>query len=363
MVKFVDLLLTRIKPNCAVWEITLKCNSRCIHCGSDAGLARSAELSTNEALRLVKDLKSCGYKGVALMGGEPLLRDDWYDIAKEVKNQKMQLSIITNGLNLDKYIQEVKELKTDCISLSLDGGKAETHDYLRGIRGSFDKTIKLIHLLRKEHLPVSVITSVSKINFKEINMIKKTLTDMNVAWQIQLAVPIGRFRKELVISREEYYTLALFIAINHKKYSYRRLPLIGAHCFGYFSRFIPNLGLNPWIGCQAGHSVLGIQSNGNIKGCLTLPDEFIEGNIRKESLNNILKRLKIKRYPLRNFCQQCDISDDCKGGCTGTSLAFKSFKNPYCLRAIENGFLNHNPMPINRRIDSTLSKLNNIFNL
>ncbi len=107
MTKFADLLLNKIKPNCAVWEITLNCNSKCIHCGSDAGTARSDELDTDEALKLVKDLRSYGFKGVALMGGEPLLRDDWYDIARDVKNQKMHLSIISNGLNLEKHIQEI----------------------------------------------------------------------------------------------------------------------------------------------------------------------------------------------------------------------------------------------------------------
>ncbi len=361
MTKFADLILNKIKPNCAVWEITLKCNSKCIHCGSDAGFARSDELNTNEALKLVKDLKLYGFKGVALMGGEPLLRDDWYDIARAVKIQKMQLSIITNGLNLEKHIQEIKELKTDCVSLSLDGGRGETHDYLRGVKNSFKKTLNLINLLKKEKLPVSIITSVSTINFKEINMIKTLLIDKNVAWQIQLAVPIGRFPKELVISREEYYTLALFIAINHKKYTYKRLPLIGAHCFGYFSRFVHKLGLNPWVGCQAGRSVLGIQSNGNIKGCLTLPDDYIEGNIRNESLDEILKRLKNKRYPLKGFCQQCDLANDCKGGCLGTSLALKSFESPYCLRAIENTMINHKLMPINKKVDTTISKLINIL--
>jgi len=240
MPSILSYITRRIKPSCAVWEITLRCNSKCIHCGSIAGEARSDELDTEEALQLVKDLYSCGYKGVALMGGEPLVREDWFEIASEVKKLKMELSIVTNGLNLKRHIQHLKVLDVDCISLSLDGATPKTHDYLRGIDGAFDNTQEIMRLLEKEDLPISIITTVSKINFNEIEKIKDIIVDRNIAWQIQLAIPIGRFPRDLVISREEFYTLALFISINAKKYSYKRLPIIGAHCFGYYSKFMPN---------------------------------------------------------------------------------------------------------------------------
>ena len=139
MPSLISFLTSRIKNSCAVWEITLRCNSKCIHCGSRAGSARSDELNTEEALKLVKELHSCGYKGVALMGGEPLVRKDWFEIAKEVKKYKMDLSIVTNGLTVVENIQKLKNLDVDCVSLSLDGGKPETHDYLRGIKGAFEK--------------------------------------------------------------------------------------------------------------------------------------------------------------------------------------------------------------------------------
>ena len=368
MPSLISLLTRRIKNSCAVWEITLKCNSKCIHCGSEAGKARSDELSTEEALILVKDLQSCGYKGVALMGGEPLIREDWYQIAKEVKKCKMDLSIVTNGLIVDENIQKLRKLDLDCVSLSLDGGTAETHDYLRGIKGAFNKTINAINKLKKEKIPISVITTVSKINLKEIAKIKELLLDRNIAWQIQIAIPIGRFTKGLVISRDEFYTLAMFIAINVKKYSYKRLPLIGAHCFGHFSRFIPNLGLAPWVGCQAGYSVLGIQSNGNIKGCLTLPDEFVEGNVRNQDLKEILSNAqafsynrKFEKKNLKGYCRNCDLAMECKGGCMGTSLALKYYDDPLCLRAIENVLFNKKKLPKSSKLDTTISKYRNLY--
>ena len=164
MPNITSLISQRIKPSCAVWEITLKCNSNCIHCGSKAGKTRPDELNTEESLNLVREIHDCGYKGVALMGGEPLIRDDWYDIAREIKKNKLELSIVTNGLTLNENIQELKSLKVDCVSLSLDGGSAKVHDYLRGMPGSFEKTLNAINRLKEEKLPVNVITAVSKTN-------------------------------------------------------------------------------------------------------------------------------------------------------------------------------------------------------
>lgn len=368
MPSLTSIIAEKIKGSCAVWEITLKCNSNCIHCGSKAGKSRIEELNTEEALNLVRELHSCGYKGVALMGGEPLIREDWYEIAKEIKKEKMELSIVTNGLNLAHHIDELKNLDVDCVSLSLDGATPKIHDYLRGINGAFKKTIQAIKILKKANLPVSVITTVSKINIKEIDQIKNILLDRNIAWQIQLAIPIGRFPRELTLSREEYFALAMFIATNVKKYSYKRLPVIGAHCFGYFSRLIPNLGLEPWVGCQAGYSVLGIQSNGNIKGCLTLPDDFIEGNIREQSLKSIISKpdafsynKRLNKQYLKGYCINCNFSKECKGGCLGTRIALKCFDEPYCLRAIENMLLDSQKLPIRGKLDSFISKYKNLY--
>lgn len=368
MPSILSYITRRIKPSCAVWEITLRCNSKCIHCGSSAGKARSDELDTEEALQLVNDLQSYGYKGVALMGGEPLVREDWFEIASEVKKLKMELSIVTNGLNLKRHIQQVKKLNVDCISLSLDGATPKTHDYLRGIDGAFENTLEVMRLLENEDLPISIITTVSKINFNEIEKIKDIIVDRNIAWQIQLAIPIGRFPRDLVISREQFYTLALFISINAKKYSYKRLPIIGAHCFGYYSKFMPNLGLDPWVGCQAGLSILGIQSNGNIKGCLTHPDSLIVGNIRNQPLKKILSNPSAFRYNrafktdyLKGYCINCDVNKECKGGCYGTSIALKSYDEPYCLRAIENQSSLPDNLPLKGKLNVYFSKYQNLY--
>ena len=358
-----------LKHKCAVWEFTLKCNSKCIHCGSSAGKSRVDELNTEEALKLVKDLHSYGYDGIALMGGEPFLRNDWYEVAREIKRNKMKLTIVSNGLEIISRIQKLKKMQPDCISLSLDGGNPKTHDYIRGIKGAFNKVLNTTEILRREKLPISVITTVNKINFKELNLIRDLLINKKIAWQIQISLPIGRFSKELVITRDQFYAVAMFIAVNLKRYSSKELPLIGAHCFGYYSYLLPELGLEPWIGCQAGKSVLGIQSNGNIKGCLTLPDNFIEGNVRVNNLHDILNSRFDSKYNLylnnnisNKYCLQCEMVKKCKGGCLGTAIALNSFENPYCLRALEKKLFKNNYIPFRWKINSKISKYKYLYN-
>ena len=354
------------KHKCAVWEFTLKCNSNCIHCGSSAGKPRSDELNTRESIILVKDLKSCGYDGVALMGGEPFLRNDWYDVAKEIKNNNMKLTLVSNGLQIRKEISKLNHLNVDCVSLSLDGASPQVHDYLRGVQGAFDKVLDSIKLLQNEDISISIITTVSKINLKELSKIRDLLINKNIAWQIQMAIPIGRFPRELVISREQYYGVAMFIAINLEKYSTKQLPLMGAHCFGYFSTTLPEIGLEPWFGCQAGKSVLGIQSNGNIKGCLTLSDDFIEGNIRTTNLSDILgSPLKCNNYfhniNIQDYCNSCKMFKKCKGGCLGMKVAINSVKNPYCLKAIEKKIFKDDYIPFRWKINSKISRYKYLY--
>jgi len=333
-------------PGCFIWELTLACNLRCLHCGSSAGKARENELTLKEALKLVKDLAELGTHEVCLMGGEPLIRKDWYEIAKEVRNYGMSLSIISNAYNIsDDVINKFRKLEPHAISTSLDGGTAKTHDHIRGINGSFDRVMKYLELSRKADLPTSAITTVSRLNFKELPLIKDLLFDRFIAWQIQTASPIGRFPRDLVLNEEEFYALGLFIAVLKQKYTSRQMPVIGAHCLGYYSSKIPELGILPeWIGCQAGVSICSVQSDGFVKGCLSTPDEFIEGNIRERSIidfwndpNSFKYNRQFKKEDLGENCKDCKYGEKCRGGCISMSAAYtgKPFNSPFCFYRIE----------------------------
>ena len=88
--------------NCAVWEFTLKCNLRCTHCGSSAGLARKKELDTKECFRLCEELAELGCNDVSLMGGEPFMRKDYAELLRGIRPYCHYLAFITNGAMLNE---------------------------------------------------------------------------------------------------------------------------------------------------------------------------------------------------------------------------------------------------------------------
>jgi radical SAM protein with 4Fe4S-binding SPASM domain len=337
-------------PLSVAWELTLSCNMKCMHCGSSAGETRTHELTTQEAFDLCNQLQGLHAKYINLTGGEAILRKDWYDISKEIRDLGMEVSVLSNGLALnEKIISELRTVGVYAIALSLDGGTAEKHDSIRGVPGSFEKCLSSLVAVQKANLPATVITTVHKGNLKELSTIRDLIIGKTKAWQIQIAVPIGRFPKDLILTKEEFYAVALFIASTRKHYSVKELAVMGAHSIGYHSQVLRNTMVSPvWKGCQAGMSVLGIQSDGSIKGCLSLPESYIEGNIRQKRLADIWNDPHAFSYnrncttsDLKNQCASCRYGTTCKGGCTTASASITGapHNDPYCLYSLETKML------------------------
>ncbi|MDR2431736.1 MAG: radical SAM protein [Candidatus Margulisbacteria bacterium] len=344
-------IIEKHQPDCAVWELTLLCNFKCLHCGGSAGLSRKNELTFAEMTKVAEDLKKIEFQRVSLIGGETFLRKDWYEIAKMIVDTGLGITYVTNGSlfpNNEKLVKQVIDTKPSVIGFSLDGGKAETHDYIRGYKGAFAKLWQSLALFDDEGLSLSVITAVNKFNVKELPLIRDLILGKGIAWQIQICSNNGkRFDKNYFLSKDEYLYVAKFIHQSVKEYTTDELPIAGADDLGYFSEKYPfcTINYNCWDGCKAGRSNLGIQSNGNIKGCDSLPDEYIEGNVRERSLYDIWTDPKSFAYT-RNFdksrlkgcCAKCRYGVVCKGGCVDIahSISGHAFENSYCLYANEN---------------------------
>jgi radical SAM protein with 4Fe4S-binding SPASM domain len=341
----------KIKPPVtALYELTLKCNMKCIHCGSSAGKERKEELTTEEWNSVTDQLANVGCKRIALLGGEPFLRKDWYELSKNVLDNNMKVIYITNGYLLDgKKVEKIRKINPFVVGVSLDGSNANTHDRIRGINGSFDKSRNALLMLSKNNIPSTAVTTINKLNFKELPHIREWLLNRGITWQLQIAIPIGRFRKELMLSKEEFYSAALFIAATRRKYRIKELPIMGAHSFGYYSKVLPNHAILPnWNGCQAGITAIAIQSNGGVKGCLSLPEEFVEANIKEKRLKEIWEdpnfcsfMRSFNKQNLNGECKECKYGKKCKGGCMAASVSLtgEKFSNPYCFKLIEENYM------------------------
>jgi len=331
----------------AVWEFTLDCNLNCLHCGSSAGSSRADELTTAEAEQLCHDLQNTGCLGITLMGGEPLLRKDFWRIATLIRDLGMELTVITNGTVFDQEtFSRLRSLQPRAVAVSIDAAQSELHDRIRNRSGAFEKSLDFVNRALGEGLPVTVITTVHKLNLTELPAIRELLLGRKIAWQIQVAGSEGRrFPQELLLDEEEFYSVGMFIAATRKKYSRTQMPVIGAHDLGFNSQLLDNISLAPqWTGCQAGISVLGIQSNGTIKGCLSMDDSTVEGTIRELNIAEVWHSESAFPYS-RSFspadagenCAGCRHLDTCKGGCNEMSLMKTGVlhNDPYCFHTIE----------------------------
>jgi radical SAM protein with 4Fe4S-binding SPASM domain len=285
---------------------------------------------------------------VALMGGEPLLRGDFWNVAKRIRELGMELSVITNGTIIsDEIFAGLRDLRPRAVAVSLDAASPELHDRIRGSRGAFKKSGVFIDRALAAGLPVSVITTVHRLNIRELPALGEMLRGRGIAWQVQTAGAEGRrFPRELLLDEEEFYSLGMFIESCRRSYAPEELPVIGAHDLGYNSDLLNNVSLcKKWEGCQAGVSVLGIRSDGDVLGCLSLNDDrYVEGNVREKSVSAIWNDSAAFAYT-RGYtasdagpnCAGCAALDSCKGGCCEISLNRTGvFHNdPHCFHRLE----------------------------
>ena len=333
-------------PKEIVWEYTLKCNSKCLHCGSDALSSRDNELSSDEVLNLVDQIAEIGFKRIVLAGGEPTLRKDWQDTAFKIKDKGIDFGIISNALAWkSEIIDNLATLDPYAVGLSVDGER-ELHDYIRGVPGSHEKVFSSVKQLKAKGVTVCAVTAVNKKNLLELPQIRNRLIIYGIdAWQLQTASPMGRMadNMDLVLNADDYYQFAKFIVETREKVPH--MNIAAGDCVGYFGSLEKGLRDQEWQGCMAGIQGMGIDSDGTVRGCLSIrSDKAKEGNVRDSSLKEIWEGSRKFKYNrefnvnnLKGDCTDCDYGIKCKGGCQSQSTAFfDEFHNaPYCIERYE----------------------------
>lgn len=332
-----------------VWEITSVCNMKCIHCGSDCNCIKiGQELTTQECLEIIEDLSDLECNHIIFAGGEPLFRKDLGILCSACKQQGINTAIISNGyLVNDDNIKLIKAFDLLAFGMSIDAAEPYLQDYIRGKAGSFAHVKKAIELLNQNDIPISVVTTVHKLNYEQLPKIRDFLIENDIhLWQIQYGDNIGRLNKNWKITEAQFLDIAKFIIETNKKYSKEQLFTSGSDVFGYISNTAKKI-QGIWQGCHAGTRIAGISANGDIRGCLSLQeDKYIEGNVRNRSFKDIWLDKNSFKYNRRfscemltDYCRDCYFSSVCKGGCYRAATINGGRCVPYCLYHIEkDGF-------------------------
>jgi radical SAM protein with 4Fe4S-binding SPASM domain len=338
----------RPRRSYAVWEITLKCNLACSHCGSRAGEARRNELTTAEALDAVRQLAEVGIDEVTLIGGEAFLRPDWLTIAKAISDSGMVCTMTTGGYGISKETaRRMVDAGLSQVSVSIDGLEA-THDRLRGRKGSWRACYQSLENMGAAGMALACNTQINRLTALELPRAYQIQRDAGMkAWQLQMTVPMGNAADQPEILLQPYELLQVFdILVDLKQQCDRDNVLFApgnnVGYFGPYDRILRAQGneWQVWNGCQAGLNSVGLEADGTIKGCPSLPTKaYTGGNIRDISLVDAITNAPEMNFNagantdhLWGFCKSCEYADLCRGGCSWTAHVFfdRRGNNPYC---------------------------------
>jgi len=343
------------RPVHVVWEITLACDLKCGHCGSRAGSKRTGELSTEECLRIVDDLAALGTREISLIGGEAYLRRDFAQIIAAITAAGISCSMQSGGRNLnDARLRAAKDAGLKTLGISIDG-LADWHDELRGVRGSFDAALSALRRARDLGLPTGVNTTISKRSLEQLDELLDVLVETGIsAWVMGMTVPMGRASERWKMLIEPYRmreAMPKFAALRRRAVRHG-IELQLANNVGYFGPYERELrgdgsGDIYFQGCGAGQTAMGIEADGTIKGCPSLPTSVYSGGSARDvdliEIWNEKPQLAFTRDGagadlLWGFCGSCYYADVCKAGCTWMADAIlqRPGNNPYCHHRTES---------------------------
>ena len=182
-------------PHLIAWEVTRSCKLNCKHCRAAAQCrVYENELSTEQCFAVLDNVAGFARPIIILTGGEPMLRDDIYDIARHGHELGLRMVMAPCGMLIDDLaIGRMHDAGIQCISISLDGATAESHDSFRGTSGAFASAMTAVEVARKNHMPFQINTTITRHNISEVEEIMHLAEQLGaVTFNPFLLVPTGR---------------------------------------------------------------------------------------------------------------------------------------------------------------------------
>ena len=335
------------------WEMTRRCNLQCIHCRSSCRSDEKTlpDFSTSLAYKVIDDIAAFSNPVIVLTGGEPLLRDDIFDIAEYGSKKGLRMCLATNGTLINEALcEKIKSSGIKMVSLSLDGATAEIHDDFRKQPGAFDATLHAARYFAKHEIDFLINSSFTKRNQQDIancfHLAKKLGAK---AWYLFMVVPAGRgnnLLEELISSEDYQEILDWHVQIEQDEKEILMRPTCAPHY--YRIRFehakekkafekIRNLSFSPTgsKGCLAGQTIAFMDVNGDVMPCSYLP--ISAGNAYEKKFQDIWENATLlnsfRSYSeYKGRCGSCEYIKVC-GGCRARAhVIHEDFlaEEPFC---------------------------------
>jgi radical SAM protein with 4Fe4S-binding SPASM domain len=367
-------------PFLIVWDITARCNLRCKHCYSTAGAPLPKELSTEEAMKVIDDLADLGVAAIAFSGGEPLLRPDFFELVKAVRDAGIFPALATNATLITKEVaRRLKELGIGFVQISLDGAYAATHDEFRGVKGAFEGALRGLKNSVDEGLFVEVSCTLTRLNAGELDAILDLCKKLHANWFMMYNfVPTGRGRFIVENDLSPLEREEVLRKLWHRLKEDPELPVLSTA--PYFARValamegldeastavVPTHFYNMTLpgrlkslsefvgGCGAGRCYAAIEPEGDIQPCVFFPLKV--GNVREAKFSEVWDASPVfwdlrDRERLKGGCGSCRYKYVC-GGCRARAYGyFKDYlaSDPGCIINLDEW------MKLNQRLNGGLA--------
>lgn len=302
------------------WECTLRCNLSCRHCGSDCKQISAVKDMPKEDFARVLDSVAAATNPHKVMinitGGEPLCRPDLEECGKMIYEKEFPWGMVTNGLALTpQRYRRLLQCGLRAMTISLDG-IGETHDWMRGRNGSFEKAAAAIKMvIDSGEIAFDVVTCVNKRNFGQLNELKEYLIGLGLKeWRLFTVFPAGRAAQdpELQLSPEEFRGLMEYIKATRKEG--RIMAEYG--CEGFLGNYEGDV-RSHFYQCSAGITVGSVLADGSISACPSIRADYRQGNIYTDDFMDVWKN-RFQAYRDRSWmhkdeCASCKVWKYCKG--------------------------------------------------
>ena len=342
-------------PFLVVWNYTDACNLRCKHCYQGAGKMSKDELSLDERLNIVDQLADNDVVAIAFSGGEALLRDDFWEVARYASNKGLYLSLATNGTLLTKdVVRRLRDVGVEYFEISLDSVDPAKHDAFRGVNGAWERTVAGIkNVVAQDGAYSCIANTITNENYRELDALvafsRKLGVDRTLIFNF---IPVGRgsdiIDMDLPPEAREHVLQQMYGYLSGQDESFEILttaPQFSRVCMMNSQNGIISLAhfgaagfsdkvglLAEYIGgCGAGRMYCAIQPNGIVTPCVFMPIPV--GDLRSESFVDIWKNSEVmhslrERHDLKEHCGSCDYKNVC-GGCRARAYAyFNDIKAP-----------------------------------
>ena len=324
-----------VSPFVVIWENTRACDLACVHCRAAAQPKRNRfELTTEEGFHLIDQIAELRPKVFVLTGGDPLKREDTYELIQYARAKGLEPSLTPSATPLltEEAVTKMKQHGLGRMAVSLDASNAAEHDAFRRVDGSFDLTLRAIRQAAREQIPVQVNTTVTRRTVGDLPNMVALLEDLGITmWSVFFAVPTGRAKESDLITGREVEELFGFLFETSKRVPFSIRTTEAMH----YRRYVLQHGGAMPLGVHPNPDAL--DRNGapraprgvnEAKGFVFIshigdvyPSGFLPlkaGNVRQEPLSDIYRTSKLfvaLRDPdnLHGKCGRCDYRDLCGG--------------------------------------------------